>query len=285
MNSIATVSQIDKRLRETRSGSVWDYVSPSRLNLWLKCPLAFRLRYIDGIRTPTPPALFLGKQVHAGLEWYYRRRQLGQPVGPEDACQATEVAWEEAGALESIPFASSSEEKLLRTKAVELVRAYLQSVRSEVSLPVAVETSVEAPLIDPRTGEDLGIPLLGVIDLVLEDASGPVIVDFKTAARAEQPLDQLHEIQLGCYAYLFRHATGRPESALEIRRLIKTKVPQIVHDRWTARTTAHFGRLFAVIRAYLDDLDRQQMVFRPGLGCSYCDFQGFHCNTWTGSTP
>ena len=27
-------------LAEQRRG-VWDYVSPSRLNLWLKCPLAF----------------------------------------------------------------------------------------------------------------------------------------------------------------------------------------------------------------------------------------------------
>ena len=32
-----------------RGNGIWDYVSPSRLNLWLKCPLAFRARYIDGI--------------------------------------------------------------------------------------------------------------------------------------------------------------------------------------------------------------------------------------------
>ena len=35
-----------------RRGGIWDYVSPSRLSLWLKCPTAFKLRYIDGIRTP-----------------------------------------------------------------------------------------------------------------------------------------------------------------------------------------------------------------------------------------
>jgi hypothetical protein len=29
----------------TRAGGVFDYVSASRLNLWLKCPRAFRLRY------------------------------------------------------------------------------------------------------------------------------------------------------------------------------------------------------------------------------------------------
>ncbi len=49
-----------------RSGGVWDYISASRLNLWLRCPLAFKCRYIDGIRTPTTLSLFLGKQVHHG---------------------------------------------------------------------------------------------------------------------------------------------------------------------------------------------------------------------------
>ena len=62
---------------EQRSNGVWDYISPSRLNLWLRCPLAFRLRYIDGIVAPTTPSLFLGKMVHFGLEILYRHRQLG----------------------------------------------------------------------------------------------------------------------------------------------------------------------------------------------------------------
>ncbi|MGE3780785.1 MAG: PD-(D/E)XK nuclease family protein, partial [Pirellulaceae bacterium] len=45
-----------------RPNGVWDYISASRLNLWLRCPLAFRLRYIDGIVTPPTASLFLGQQ-------------------------------------------------------------------------------------------------------------------------------------------------------------------------------------------------------------------------------
>ena len=44
----------------TRQGGPGDYVSPSRLNLWLRCPLAFRLKYVDRVELPTSPALFLG---------------------------------------------------------------------------------------------------------------------------------------------------------------------------------------------------------------------------------
>jgi hypothetical protein len=57
-----------------RQGSAWDYISPSRLNLWLKCPLAFRLKYVDGIKTPTTPSLFVGKMCHAALECHYCHR-------------------------------------------------------------------------------------------------------------------------------------------------------------------------------------------------------------------
>ena len=62
---------------ESRPNGVWDYISPSRLNLWLRCPLAYRLHYVDGIRTPTTPALFCGQRVHDALEVHYRHRQLG----------------------------------------------------------------------------------------------------------------------------------------------------------------------------------------------------------------
>lgn len=63
--------------RDNSSGLL-EYVSPTRLNTWLTCPLKFRLRYVDGIEEPTPPSLFLGKRVHNGLEFFYRHRQNGR---------------------------------------------------------------------------------------------------------------------------------------------------------------------------------------------------------------
>jgi putative RecB family exonuclease len=191
-------------------------------------------------------------------------------------------SWGRATAEEKIAFQSTGEEAQLLAKAGELVRAYLAKVRQETTPIRAVETAVNAALIDPRTGEDLGISLVGVIDLVLGEPDGSVIVDFKTAARADELSELVHEIQLGSYAYLFRKVTGTEESGLELRRLVKTKVPQVLFHRWPARSERHLGRLFTVIRAYLDDLNSARFVFRPGHACSYCDFRERHCQDWAG---
>ena len=266
----------------TRPAGVWDYISPSRLNTWLKCPLAFKLRYVDGVRSPTTPSLFLGRRTHRGLEIFYRHRQLGIQLEPGDVVRRMSVTWDSDVCDEEMTFSSSAEEESLRTKESDLVRAYLDFIPEDEPAPLVVETTLEAPLVDPFTGENLGIPLLGIVDLILDSDDGAVISDFKTAAKSTPPSEIIHEIQLSAYAYLFRQVTGREEAGLEIRSLIKTKIPKIIFHPFAPRTEAHFHRFFSVVRAYLDDLDAGRFIYRPGMGCSYCDFRDTRCQTWQG---
>ena len=83
-------------------------------------------------------------------------------------------------------------------------------------------------------------------------------------------------------ALLFRHVSSGNEAKLEIRSLIKTKTPKIETHRYLPRTDTHFRRLFAVVREYLDALDRGQFNFRPSWGCGMCDFRDSHCRGWQG---
>lgn len=162
-------------------------------------------------------------------------------------------------------------------QAVRLVLAYLTHEPSTDGAPIWVEKRLEAPLVDPFTGKDLGIPLVGIVDVVFEGARGPILVDFKTAGRASGALGTMHELQLSCYSYLLRHCTGQEEEAIEIRTLIKTKSPRVQIDRYAPRQDIHFERLFAVIRAYLEAIGRGNFHISPGLGCSFCDFRGAMC--------
>jgi hypothetical protein len=77
--------------------------------------------------------------------------------------------------------------------------------------PLAVEVPCEAPLVDPVSGENLDIPLVGLMDLVLPEGAGPIITDFKTASKSSGPLEITHEVQLSCYSYFV------PESLADAR--------------------------------------------------------------------
>ncbi len=267
---------------QERTRGVWDYISPSRLNLWLRCPLSWRLHYVDGIRTPTSAALFVGKVCHSSLEAFYRHRMLGITLSPDEVISRMDAGWGQAVVDEQMDFDSTAQEATLRQQVADLVKAYLVQVPLDEPRPLAVEATMEVPLVDPFTGEDLGIPLLGIVDLVLDDADGPVVRDFKTSSRSAPPFEVTHEVQLTSYSYLFRRSTGLEEVGLEIHSLIKTKTPKIEGHRYPARTDAHFRRLFGVIREYLDALDRGRFNYRPGWGCSMCDFRDTHCRQWSG---
>lgn len=265
-----------------RKADIWAYVSASRLATWLRCPLAFKLQYIDGLRRRPSPSLFVGKVVHGSLECFYRHRQLGVALDTADLARRLIEAWGRTMDAESMRFEDGAEEQECQKQAIDLVAAYVQQLSLEEPRPLAVEVSCEAPLVDPVTGENLGIPLVGVMDLVLPEEAGPVICDFKTASKSSGPLEITHGVQLSCYSYLFRHASPEPEAGLEIRNLIKTKTLQIQFHRYPARAEQHFGRLFAVIRQYLDALDSRRFVFRSGWGCASCKFCHGACRAWAG---
>jgi putative RecB family exonuclease len=277
-----STAMLDRQSLQERQGGVWEYVSPSRLNCWIACPRKFAIRYVEGIRSPTTPSLLVGKVVHGALERWYRHRQLGVSVETADIIVRFGDLWGQTVDEENMTFDSATEEQALQKQAVDLVKAYLAYVPADEPRPLAVETAVEAPLVDPTTGEDLGILLVGIMDLVLDDTAGPVIADFKTSARSTEPLEITHEIQLTSYSYLFRHSAQQEEVGLEIRSLVKTKTPKVEFHAYPARTEAHMRRFFAVVHEYLDSLDAGRFNYRPGFGCAMCDYKDGPCRQWAG---
>ena len=256
------------------AANVWDYVSASRLNLWAKCPKAFRLRYLDGVEAAPSVSMFVGKVVHGVLEHVYRCRSVGTIASEADLPAFVESAWASTMTDQPCFFDDEAHEEKSRNQVHDLAKVYLQEIDIEAEKPLAVEKRYEANLIDPLTGEDLGIPLVGIIDLLIETPDGLMLVDFKTAASASSSCNIQHELQLSAYSYLIRQLLDREESGLEIRQLVKTKVPKIVVHRFPPRSDEHFRRFFDLVREYLDCLDRGVFNYRPGFGCQMCDQAG-----------
>jgi len=55
-------------------------ISPSGINLYLQCPYAFRLKYIDKLEIPQQENNFLivGKLTHKCLELFFKDKMVNQ---------------------------------------------------------------------------------------------------------------------------------------------------------------------------------------------------------------
>jgi hypothetical protein len=224
----------------------------------------------------------VGRTVHRALEIYYRHRQQNVRLPVEEVGQRLLAQWDEAAVADGVRFSTFDAETAARQQSLDLVQVYLAQLPADEPRPLAIETALEAPLIDPLSGVRLGIPLVGIIDLILPGADGAIIIDFKTTSRGGDVLGISHELQLSAYSYLLRQTSPFPEEGLEIRNLVKTKVPRVETHRYEARSKSHFLRLFAVIRAYLDALDSGDYFIRPSHLCAACEFSRSHCAQWTG---
>jgi len=268
-----SIIQFLEREQQQTTGRIEDYISPSRLSLWLKCPLAFKRRYIDDRPSAPTPSLFVGKVVHSVLAHVYRLRIAGQICTPDDMPRFVADAYKYAMEIEPCYFCDESDEEKCRYQILGLVTTYLNSVPIESERPVAIEKRYEVPLIDPLTDEYFGITLVGIIDLIIEEEDGYVIADFKTSASSSM-CEMQHELQLTAYSYLLRNIIEQEELRCEIRQLVKTKVPKVNVYRFPKRTDEHYIRFFDLIREYLDAIDRGVFNYHPGWQCSMCEHYG-----------
>ncbi len=164
-------------------------LSPTSMRTYETCPYAFKLRYLDRVRTPDTAARVLGRAIHRVIEANYRhkrRRRSDLPV--EQALDIFDEVWD--GSIHEVADSEPEELEDLREQGYDLVEFYL----------VEVAPSIRPLLIEERfsfTLPQVEAPIVGYVDLI--DQEGRVI-DHKTAA-APFPEDYLeHDIQLMTYS-------------------------------------------------------------------------------------
>jgi putative RecB family exonuclease len=254
-----------------------DYLSASRLNCFQECRLKFYFRYVERAPTPTSPGLFVGKVTHAVLQRWNMARWRGEPSDPETLRPAFDGCWEEGQAGEDIAW--EGKEDAARANTWAMLEHYFGNTPIPVGeKPEAVEVVVERDLLAHGLP-----PLRGVIDLVRE---GGRIVDFKTAARSPSPSMAGHQnaVQLGCYALLYREATGHDEGGFELHHLVKTKVPKLVVTTLDPMEPVQTRRLIRQMESYVEGVTAGDFVPSPGMHCAWCDHFA-RCRAWEGGDP
>jgi CRISPR/Cas system-associated exonuclease Cas4 (RecB family) len=239
-------------------------VSASRIGCWQQCRLKFYFRYVLAIPKRATPAFHIGKVVHTILQAWNMARWRGQAFNSELFKSLFENEWKDRQAKSAIQWDGEEDEQ--RTNSWTLLQTYFaQTPIGANERPEAVEAPVEADLPE-------GLPkLVGIIDLV---RAGGRIVDFKTTAKTPdaEMVGHIHETQLSCYSVLYRDATGKRESALELHHLVKLKTPKLVVTPMAPMTDTQQVRLFRSVESYLEGLSRRDFVPSPGLHCSSCEY-------------
>ena len=254
-----------------------EYLSASRLKSFHTCRLQWYFRYIEQLPSKASPALLVGKVVHAVLQAWNLARWRGEDTAPERMELIFEACWVHGCEEEAMVWNTPEEESREKAGALSILRHYLTHTPiPQEEKPQAVEVRVERDL------DAHGLPpLVGIIDLV---RAGGKIVDFKTSARSPDTFMAAHqnEIQLSCYALLYREATGATESGFELHHLVKTKEPKLIVTPMSPMTPEQIRRLVRIMESYVRGIEAEDFVPSPGMHCSWCDYFAA-CRRWKGS--
>lgn len=266
-------------------------LSPSKLSAFITCPTMFKARYVLGIKSPPSASMVLGRAVHASLELLGRRRQMDLPTAIDDLISEFNEALKadiEGEGLEIKP----DELAKLREAGEQLIRLYLGRYGHEK--PVSSELHLDEPLIHPITGEVYQRPripgiepgdlcMYGIVDSLLEEPDGLVVVDYKVTARTATASSVMltHRLQLLSYAWLMSRASDRSVKALEIRQLVRKKQPDIVVTRIPVPASISYEPMFNTIDALLASVNGDTYLSRFGFLChATCEGYGL-CSTLT----
>jgi putative RecB family exonuclease len=240
-------------------------LSPSRVEAFTSCPLAFRFASIEKLPEPPRPHTTKGSLVHRALELLfsdYRQRDRTLEAGLVSLQKATAEFEPELAALGLEPAGEAE----LRVDTMRLVQRYFQMEDPSVISDIGVELYLEA-----RVGR---LTLRGIIDrLELDGAGGLIVTDYKTG---RAPMIEREQRRLGgvhFYAFLCHQVFGQRPAQIRLMYLSTGEVitfrPSEQSIQFLPRRTAAVWH--AVERA-CEDGD-----FRPRVGplCNYCAFKSW----------
>ena len=248
-------------------------VSPSKLSVFQACRLKFFFRYVLGLKKPKTAALHVGTTVHSVLRGWNKARWRQQPPALADLHASYQAAWQSEQTEEPVAWDNPTAEAEQRQSGWRLLETFFResSIR-EAGKPDAMEVSVEADL------SSHGLPtLVGVLDLVQDQR----IIDFKTSASTPHAdrAALVHATQATAYSLLYRENTGQRERGVELHHLVKLKSPKLVVIYLSPVGDRECARLFRVIDAYVEGLERRDFIPSPGLQCASCEFFN-ECAAW-----
>ena len=255
-----------------------DHLSASQVNCYLRCSLAYRLKYIDKIVTEQKAsALVLGSAFHLAAEKLHRDLMNGGPKKTQLYCDVIgDALATEYGCFDILGKDGEDRDTLTR-EGGKLLDIYIKYRTGHKTRIVAAEQRVERQLVNVRTGEILEVPFVGYIDLIEEDSDGLTVVDLKTAKRSYSQADVDGNLQLSCYGLMGLLDTGSIPR-LRIDAAVRNKVPKVVRLE-TSRTEDDLVRFWSLAVNIRSAIEAGVFLPCPSWACPTCDYTE-ECRLW-----
>jgi putative RecB family exonuclease len=239
-------------------------LSPSRVEAFTSCPLAFRFASIDHLPEPPHPATAKGSLVHRALELLFCR----EPVERTPAAAADDLARAIAELRDDPEFVllalDEPAQESFFADASRLVERYFTMEDPRAVRAIGLELRLEATV-----GE---LTLRGIIDrLELDDDGELVVTDYKTGRapavnREQQRLSGVH-----FYAFLCEQAFGKRPARIQ---LLYLSTGEIIETRPSEQSTRFLPRRTAAVYQAVTRACASE-DFRPRTGplCAFCAFK------------
>lgn len=192
-----------------------EYISPSQITMFLRCPSQYYFRYCEGLILPPKSAMTKGKAIHKGQEINYKQKiktkydlplsDVQDAASTEFETVATETEWK-----------PDEDKGKVKDEVIALTGLYHKEVAPIVQPEyVEEEVYVEIPAVN--------IKIKGFIDLV---QTGDILRDTKSSKRSPAEDEAQKSLQLRLYSLAFRMLTGRKETCSYLDYLVNTKEPK-----------------------------------------------------------
>ena len=255
------------------------YLSVSAVKTFMKCPLAYKAKYIDKLpENSVSSALAFGRSIHASVEIWFRARLEGMTEPTTD--DLLSEFWDEWKACEQekeVRLGKNEDVAKVADTAARVIEAFTDSdaARPEGSI-VGIEEELRAPLL-------ANVPdVLGRLDLAVESDDVIKVVDFKTAkSKWSDAQRQDAELQGVIYAELARTFAGAKPVQVEFIVVTKTKTPSVTIERVDTSDRA-IERGKAIMAAVWQAIQTGNFFPSPSImSCPTCPYRS-RCEAWTG---
>ena len=266
------------------------HISHSQIFTYLNCSLKYKFQYIEGKPMERISIVLpFGGAIHSAIEMYYRSlKNHGSTESLESLSERFETCLELDLENSEIPIIFKKElpnhegAVKMGNSMLKVFHETIPQTLQNVQEIIGVELPLTAKLYNPEDSQPTEFKLAGILDLIIRDKDGYVIViDNKTAAKPMAQHDCDQNLQVTAYSYLI--ASNRyilPTSQVQcrfdiLRKLVTPKMEHLL----TSRTPDQRRRFAKIACSVLSAIDAKIHIPQTSWMCVDCGFASA-CKTW-----